>query len=188
MKIYVIQNNDVVLLATSDIETAMLKFEEEIIGTDKFALPCYQVWEDGEKLDSYYYFYEWIGGKFNIPTIDLRTELLIEAQSRSLEDFYAFCTAAGVDLAEEEFYFGGNAQREVLYVAETKDSPTMHDAVSFYEKKLYDRRVERGLPTDGRTISERLRSHVEKETEIRSRTYDDTEVEIIVNELKKLVN
>lgn len=174
MKTYVITNNEVVLLVTTNAESAMLKFEEEIIGSDKFSHPGYQVWEDNMKIERYDYFYEWIGGKFNVPRIDLRTDFLIEAQSGSLEDFYAFCMAAGVDLGEEEFSFGGKARREVLYVADTKDSSTMCNAVALYEKKLHERRVERGLPTDGRTISDRLSSHFAAEDAIRSRTYDDT--------------
>lgn len=164
MQIYQILNNDVTLLVTTDIEAAKQKLAAEVLGSDRFGYPCYEVWENGVRIESFTYFQEeWTGDKFRDPAVDLRTDILKEAQNGSLEKFYAFGLAVGIDLIDEYRHFKGVSKEDLKRITTYKNSEAFQKILEDYKYKVNAARVELGLRTDGYTLQDRLRDYAKAE-------------------------
>lgn len=94
MKVYVV-GNDEIRLVTTDLESAMFKFEEEVLNPHAGDCVYYEVWEGGNRLVSYSFFYD----NFE-PEPDLRTRRLVEAKS-TRDSFVAFSKSVGFHIDEE---------------------------------------------------------------------------------------
>lgn len=144
MNIYTIWNDAELELVTTDLNEAKLKHEEVLIGTTNPGHPLVEVWNNGKIIDTYDYLYGWHDGKFDVPVVELRTELLKEVQKDdSLEELCAFCMALDFELLEESLIFGGKEMYDKIdYIINVID---LGHETKRYQELIRQRRLERGL-------------------------------------------